>query len=345
MKLTTIIPVYNVGKYIRTGLESMLVQGMCEGEHEVLLIDDGSTDGSGRICDEYAAKYPTIFRVFHKPNGGVSSARNLGIREAKGEYIHFMDADDWMDANSYRILIDATYDCGADYVGFLNKSIDAVFEAVKPKIEDCGVKTVDIIAVCDGVELILSNKMWTTVWSYLVKKSFLIKNDLTFNESMIVGEDQLFSCQGAIESQKIVLTNARIYNYYSRPGSAVTSFSQARFRPWVDSMVCNLVGFREIGERHNVVAAKMDVRIDDLIGWMMAKFLRFKINYKDSRYACKEFNRIGVLPTSGRTMVLRAANFFLMHPSLLPMSSWLYRNIFYKFVYPLSRAWIRKKYG
>ena len=80
--VTTIVPVYNVGKYLRACLDSLLEQGLREGEHEILLVDDGSTDGSGEICDEYAARYPSLIRVFHKSNGGVSSARNLGIRMA-----------------------------------------------------------------------------------------------------------------------------------------------------------------------------------------------------------------------------------------------------------------------
>ena len=94
--LSIVIPVYNVGRYVRRAAESVLKQP-CADRIELLLVDDGSTNGSGAICDQIAAtgKSPATIRVFHQENGGVSSARNLGIREARGEYLGFLDADDW----------------------------------------------------------------------------------------------------------------------------------------------------------------------------------------------------------------------------------------------------------
>ena len=89
--MSIIIPVYNSEKALRRCLDSILAQTMTD--YECLLIDDGSTDSSGRICDEYAAK-DERFRVFHKENGGVSSARNVGLDNAKGEWITFVDSDD-----------------------------------------------------------------------------------------------------------------------------------------------------------------------------------------------------------------------------------------------------------
>ena len=89
--ISIIVPVYKVEKYLRRCIDSILAQTY--QNIEVLLIDDGSPDNSGEICDEYAERDSRV-RVFHKPNGGVSSARNLGLKEAKGQYIGFVDADD-----------------------------------------------------------------------------------------------------------------------------------------------------------------------------------------------------------------------------------------------------------
>ena len=90
-KISVIVPVYNVEKYLRRCIDSILAQTF--SDFELLLIDDGSKDSSGEICEEYAGKDARI-RVFHRQNGGVSTARNLGIDKAKGEWIYFVDSDD-----------------------------------------------------------------------------------------------------------------------------------------------------------------------------------------------------------------------------------------------------------
>lgn len=101
MKISIIVPVYNTEKYIHACIDSILSQSITD--FELLLINDGSTDWSGEICYEYAQKDSRI-RVFHKKNGGVSSARNLGIEEAVGDYLHFVDADDIVLSGAYEYL-------------------------------------------------------------------------------------------------------------------------------------------------------------------------------------------------------------------------------------------------
>ena len=100
-KVSIVIPVYNVEKYIERCLKSILNQTL--DSIEVIVIDDGSTDNSGKICDEFSTKYKNV-KTFHKRNGGVSSARNLGISIAKGEYIGFVDPDDFIHVNMYKEL-------------------------------------------------------------------------------------------------------------------------------------------------------------------------------------------------------------------------------------------------
>lgn len=101
-QISVIIPVYNAEKTLNRCLNSIIAQDF--KDFEVLLVDDGSTDDSGKICDEYAAK-DDRFKVFHKKNGGASSARNIGLDNAKGEYITFCDADDYTEANWLDVFI------------------------------------------------------------------------------------------------------------------------------------------------------------------------------------------------------------------------------------------------
>ena len=94
-KVSVIVPVYNCKKYLETAIRSVIEQTLFN-ETELILVDDGSTDGSGGICDNYASEYPNIFAV-HQSNSGVSVARNKGMEAAKGEYIAFLDSDDSYD--------------------------------------------------------------------------------------------------------------------------------------------------------------------------------------------------------------------------------------------------------
>ena len=113
-KISVIVPVYNTEKYLHHCIDSILSQTFID--FELLLIDDGSKDSSGTICDEYAAKDNRV-RVFHKENGGTSSARNMGLDNARGEYITFVDSDDWIDTTMYESM----------YSLAIEKKVDAVY--------------------------------------------------------------------------------------------------------------------------------------------------------------------------------------------------------------------------
>lgn len=114
MKLSIIVPVYNVEKFLNKCLDSLVGQEM--EDYEIILVDDGSKDASGRICDEYAEKYPELVRVMHIDNGGQGRARNFGIEEAKGEYLGFVDSDDWVETDMYPKLCQRADETGADVV-------------------------------------------------------------------------------------------------------------------------------------------------------------------------------------------------------------------------------------
>ena len=107
-KISIIVPVYNTEKYLRCCIDSILVQTFAD--FELLLINDGSTDSSGTICEEYALEDRRV-RVFHKENGGVSSARNVGLDNARGEWITFVDSDDYIEEKEYVYTKGLCYSC------------------------------------------------------------------------------------------------------------------------------------------------------------------------------------------------------------------------------------------
>lgn len=156
--ISIIVPVYNVEPYLRKCLDSIINQTY--KDLEMLIIDDGSTDGSGRICDEYAEKDSRI-TVFHTENRGLSCARNLGLDEAKGEWIGFVDSDDWIEPDMYEVLIRRAEETGADVVecGVFKEYSDKTAEHHRP--DSVMHKTEAIHAL---VNRELSNSVWNKLW-------------------------------------------------------------------------------------------------------------------------------------------------------------------------------------
>ena len=136
-KISVIVPVYKAEKYLHRCVDSILAQTFTD--FELLLINDGSPDNSGVICDEYAQKDNRI-RVFHKENGGVSSARNIGLDNAKGEWITFIDSDDYIEQGYFEIPLDTTADLLIqNYESFNDENRSVIFKkstVLKQDIQD-----------------------------------------------------------------------------------------------------------------------------------------------------------------------------------------------------------------
>lgn len=185
-KISVIVPVYNVEKYLSRCIDSILAQTF--KDFELLLIDDGSKDSSGKICDEYAKKDKHI-RVFHKENGGVSSARNLGLDLAVGEWVSFVDADDKIEEKYLSDLIENSSNvelviCGYKQIGISNKTViynEAVFNMKLYKDQSYFNRS-EIEASC----------LFYCPWRKLFKLELIKSNNIRFDEIMFLGENTCF---------------------------------------------------------------------------------------------------------------------------------------------------------
>lgn len=180
-KVSVIVPVYNVEKYLRRCVDSILSQTFTD--FELLLVDDGSKDKSAVICDGYAAEDHRV-RVFHKENGGVSSARNLGIEEARGEWISFVDADDWINSDYFENLLKAV------------KNSDMVISGFQYVLLRGGklffLNTVTPSLKLSYNELFSLPHTMSTPWCKLFKANIIKGNAVMFDEKMKMGEDTCF---------------------------------------------------------------------------------------------------------------------------------------------------------
>lgn len=157
--ISVIVPVYNVVPYLRKCLDSIV--GQTYRDLEVLVIDDGSTDGSGKICDEY--RRDERIKVFHTENRGLSSARNLGLDESQGEWIGFVDSDDWIEPDMYECLMDRALETGADVVecGYIKEYLSSN-ERISAKEE--------LLYGNKAVKALIMGKFHGMVWNKIWKK-------------------------------------------------------------------------------------------------------------------------------------------------------------------------------
>ena len=160
MIFSVVIPVYNVKDYLPKCIDSVLAQDF--EDYEVILIDDGSTDGeSGAICDRYAAAHPERIRAIHKPNGGVGEARNVGIEAAQGEYLIFIDSDDYIAPDMFRVLADAVARFGSDIIGF-GAALEANGVVVKELVDP--LPTDRTFTLADTPELMQTMRYPARIW-------------------------------------------------------------------------------------------------------------------------------------------------------------------------------------
>ena len=213
--VSVVVPIYNVVFFLTRTLESLV--GQSYENIEILLVDDGSTDGSDKICDEWAKKDDRI-KVFHKTNGGVSSARNMGLAKARGKYVTFVDGDDYV-SNSYveymHCLV-TKYDTkmAMNYACFdiRNSEQTEVIENRMIKSED---------AIIDVYE----SKINVAVWNKIYDSSFLKKNNIMFDETIWFGEGMLFNISCLACVNELAVGNKKVYYQVYNKNSAMRKFN------------------------------------------------------------------------------------------------------------------------
>ena len=217
-KISIIVPVYNVEKYLGKCIESILNQTF--RDFELILVDDGSTDSSGKICDEYSLKDSRI-KVIHKENGGLSSARNTGLDIAKGEYIGFVDSDDWIEMDMYEILYKLIKTSGKDMA---NIGFSAIYEDRIEKWTDN--KKIILNREESLIELLKHRYFGNYIWANLYSKK-IFKN-IRFTEK-IKFEDIDIMYKLLNNSNGIVSQGISKYNYIQRKDSTIDEFFSKKY--------------------------------------------------------------------------------------------------------------------
>ncbi|MDR2580208.1 MAG: glycosyltransferase [Fibromonadaceae bacterium] len=223
-KISIIIPVFNVEPYIRKCLDSVVNQTYAN--LEILLINDGSTDGSEKICDEYAEKDRRI-KVFHKENGGVSSAKNVGLKNFTGDYLGFVDSDDWIEPDMYEALYKSLTDNNV-HLSAANFTRDAAnvsvieTEAGREKIPSKILTQKEMLLYVFRIKHYAG--FYCGLWNKLFKADVIRNSKLIFDENLIISEDIKFIADLImIDKLTGIFVNKPLYHYQQRQGSLIRS--------------------------------------------------------------------------------------------------------------------------
>ena len=220
--VSVIVPVYNAQKYLRRCVDSILRQEYTD--LELLLVDDGSTDGSGTICDGYAAQDSRV-RVIHKENSGVSATRNLGMEEARGEYLQFVDSDDWITPDCTRLLVRTAQQSGCDMV--VADFYRVVGERLSHKggIGDRGVLSREEY-VAHMMES-PANFYYGVLWNKLYRRDVVMDNELRMNPDIRLCEDFMFNLEYIRVARTFCALQVPVY-YYVKTRNSLSAASVMR---------------------------------------------------------------------------------------------------------------------
>ncbi len=218
MKFSIIVPVYNVEKYLPKCLES-LVRQKGNFHYEIIVVNDGSPDQSEKIILEYKEKFHDLIKYIKKENGGISSARNAGLKEAKGEYILFVDSDDFVEQN----LLEKIMEQNNNYDLFIYSYQNVYENNHSIEIKKC-IEQSQLVSKVESLPLFFENEaVRGYVWNKVFKNSLIQENKICFNEATKHIEDLEFVIHYLSYCNKIYFSNSILYNYLQRNGSLVNS--------------------------------------------------------------------------------------------------------------------------
>lgn len=213
VKISVIIPLYNASSYLHHCIVDLLSQPF--QDIEIVLVDDGSTDGSSAICDEYAEKDSRI-RVFHEAHSGVAHSRQVGLEHATGDYILYVDADDQVDANMVSEMYNEATRQQADMVICDYRELTHKSEVYRKQEPSA----LDGVSILDDI---LNGKLYGALWNKMLRREWLLKTKASFPQKLSMREDLIFLSQCLPFAKKIAYVPKAYYGYERRNTSALTS--------------------------------------------------------------------------------------------------------------------------
>lgn len=312
--ISVIVPVYKVEKYLGKCVDYLINQTY--SNLEIILIDDGSPDGCPALCDAYAKRDKRI-KVIHKENGGLSDARNEGMKIATGDYISFIDSDDWIDTDAYQLMMDIMIRYDADIV---ECNFNYVYEhEIKEKQVNYSKK---IFNTEEALSNLISGRIFqSVVWNKIYKRKCMVGIDFEIGK---INEDEFWTYQVFARAKKIVFINKALYYYLQRNTSIMGNYSlkhldnvegmfnrmcfMEKYYPSLH-LISKLFFYRACIYHYQMILKNKEVDVDKLGKKLLCEYRnRIKFSIKDLNYCSLKEKVFIVLSRMSMDLCCRARN-------------------------------------
>ena len=300
MILSVIVPVYNVEKYLARCLESILDQDLDSNLYEVIIVNDGSPDRCLEIANSFQKKYNNIL-VVTQENGGVSSARNTGIKQAVGKYIYFIDPDDYIEKNVFKWLLEIQELYALDFLGFKTTHTILSDYNVKIDFDRNVIPQVQEKMVCNGVDFISNNNFLNGPWWYIFRKDLLDNNELLFEKGRML-EDGIFTVELLLNCNRALSLDVDIYRYFKHSNSIVNSKKKEHLTKLNDDFRFVIHKFEELLEIAKEkrggfgTIKRLQCRQESFLFFLFVRLLKNGSSWKLTREIITEMKCLGIYP-------------------------------------------------
>lgn len=291
MKLSIVIPMYNTEKYIKSCIDSLLNQNISKKDYEIIIVDDGSNDKSLEIINNLYKDIENL-KVISVKNGGQSYARNIGIDKANGEYLLFVDSDDYVAHNSLSEILDLA----------VEKQLDMLFFDIK-RVNDidnsyiCRYKDLQNFNIVNGKKYFSNNNVNNGPWHFLISRTFIKANNIRFIEGRFC-EDGMFLISCIFKARRVAHCDVDIYRYVCRNNSTVSIRDKKHLAKIIDDFLYAIEYINEYYEEairedlSQEFIKRLKSRRNSYIFFMQIRMIKAKLGYKHCKQILERLKKI-----------------------------------------------------
>ncbi len=300
MKLSIVIPTYNIELYIGRCIESVFSQGLDPKEFELIIVNDGTKDNSLSIVEEYKLQYPNIV-IYTQKNAGLAATRNKGLTLAKGTYVYFLDGDDYLISNALSQVLAVMEEQDLDVIGF-NTMLTASSKDMGLPSPTITIRDKDVV---NGYAYIANSSYRNEAWWYMIRTEFLLNLGITFSEGQQL-EDSLFTHRLLLNAERFAYTDVSIHRYFQRVDSIIHTREPNLYKQVINDFMLVILGYMPIlqdisdaqieDKLKQKCLQRVQCRQQSFVFFMMIRFLKSNLKYKFLQEVIPQLKKVNAYP-------------------------------------------------